>query len=255
MNNYKLVTVLALAIAFLAVPDRGLYAQKKRNTPRPTGTTAGSNPNDPGGHSARGIEAAKQRDYETAIAEFTKAIAAEPTDAKNYFNRGTAYRGSNKMNEALADFAKAIELAPKDAPAYVGRGEVLLVQKQLDPALADFEKALQIAPDDINARRFRGFVFISKSEWDKAIADYGVVIQKLPDAAGVYERRGLPTGISKDTTKQLLITRKRSRLIQSTPMDIVTALRLRGKWRYANAAADYRAVLKIKPEDADARAG
>ena len=173
MNNYKIGTVISLAIAFVAYPTGVLYAKKPRHSaPQPAGNTTASNPNDPGGHSALGFAAAKARDYEKAIAEFSKAIEAEPGDSKNYFNRGTAYRGANKLTEALADFSKAIELAPQDAAAYIGRGEVLLVQKQLDPALADFDKALQIAPNDPNARRFRGFVFISKGEWQKAIEDY-----------------------------------------------------------------------------------
>ena len=118
--------------------------RKSRDAARPSrpGTRLLRTPKDPGGHSARGVEAAKKRDYEKAIAEFTKAIEAEPGDAKNYFNRGTAYRGANKLTEALADFSKAIELAPQDVAAYIGRGEVLLVQKQQDPALADFDKAL-----------------------------------------------------------------------------------------------------------------
>ena len=148
MNNYKIGTVISLAIVFVAYPTGVLYAKKPRKRAPAAGETRpAANPNDPGGHSALGVEAAKKRDYETAIAEFTKAIEAEPGDAKNYFNRGTAYRGANKLNEALADFSKAIELAPQNVAAYIGRGEVLLVQKQLDPALADFDKALQIAPE------------------------------------------------------------------------------------------------------------
>ena len=189
MNNYRIGIVIGLAIAFAAYPG-ALYAKKPRRTaPQSSGKTAASNSQDPGGHSAKGFEAAKNHDYEKAIAEFTKAIEAEPGDAKNYFNRGTAYRGANKLPEALADFSKAVEVDPKNAAAYVGRGEVLLVQKQPDPALADFSKAIEIAPNDANARRFRGFVFVSKGEWEKAIEDYGVVIQRVPDDGGAYERR------------------------------------------------------------------
>ena len=90
MNNYKIGTVISLAIALVACPS-DLFGQKKR--PRGASQSAATNPADPGGHSAAGVEAAKNRDYEKAIAEFTKAIEAEPKDA-NYFNRPTAYRGA-----------------------------------------------------------------------------------------------------------------------------------------------------------------
>src|SRR5438067_2827616 len=149
MKTCKVGTVIILALAFAAFPSGVLYAKKRAPQNPQSNPPAAANPKDPGGHSAKGFEAAKKRDYETGIAEFTKAIEAEPKDAKNYFNRGTAYRGANKLNEALADFAKAIELAPQDVAAYVGHGEVLLAQKQPDRALADFEKALQISPNDV----------------------------------------------------------------------------------------------------------
>src|SRR5438105_4936837 len=189
MKNYKLVMLITLGVMVLAYPAGISYAKKPRATSGAATKNPAPNPNDPGGHSALGFEAAKRRDYETAIAEFSKAIAAEPKDATNYFNRGTAYRGANLLNEALADFSKAIELAPQNAAAYVGRGDVLLMQKQLDAALADFDKALQIAPNDVSARRFRGFVFISKGEWEKAIAEYDSVIKSMPNDASPYERR------------------------------------------------------------------
>jgi len=108
MKTCKVGTVIILALAFAAFPSGVLYAKKR--APQSAGNAPSANPKDPGGHSARGFEAAKKRDYETAIAEFTKAIEAEPKDAKNYFNRGTAYRGVNKMNEAIADYTKAIEI-------------------------------------------------------------------------------------------------------------------------------------------------
>ncbi|PYJ12323.1 MAG: hypothetical protein DMF06_00050 [Verrucomicrobia bacterium] len=129
MNNHKIGIVVSLAIALAVYPGGALYAKKPRQTAPPAaGNTAATNPQDPGGHSAKGFAAAKSRDYETAIGEFTKAIEAEPGDAKNYFNRGTAYRGANKLTEALADFSKAIEIDPKNAAAYIARGDVFLAQ-------------------------------------------------------------------------------------------------------------------------------
>src|SRR5438477_12302259 len=74
------------------------------------------------GNMQRGIELAQQKQYDAAIAEFTKAIQANPKDARGYTNRGTAYRASNRLPDAIADFSKAIEVAPKDEVAYRERG-------------------------------------------------------------------------------------------------------------------------------------
>src|SRR5471030_471986 len=75
MNNYKIGTVISLAIVLMAYPTGTLIAKKpRRSAPQSPENAAASNSQDPGGHSALGVEAAKKRDYEKAIAEFTKAI-------------------------------------------------------------------------------------------------------------------------------------------------------------------------------------
>src|SRR5947207_6751990 len=119
MNTYRIGTVLSLAIALIAYPGENLFAAKKRGpAPQAQGNTK-PNPNDPGGHSAKGVEFAKKKEYDKAVEEFTQAIQGEPNDAKNYFNRATAYRGLNKLTEAINDYSKAIELTPQNVAAYV----------------------------------------------------------------------------------------------------------------------------------------
>src|SRR5262245_66693333 len=120
MKRYKLVTLVSLGVIFMGSTGISYAKKPKKESQAPekettTNNTTATNPNDPGGHSALGVEAAKKKDYETAIAEFSKAVEAEPKDAKNYFNRGTAYRRVNKLNEAAAEFSQAIDLAPNDA--------------------------------------------------------------------------------------------------------------------------------------------
>src|SRR5690242_19399395 len=87
-------------------------------------------------HMQRGIELAEQKSYDAAVAEFAKAIQANPKDPRGYTNRGTAYRqgaqaaqaagdsggAATRYSAALADFSKAIEVAPKDEVAFRERG-------------------------------------------------------------------------------------------------------------------------------------
>src|ERR1035437_8932077 len=77
-------------------------------------------------HTAKGFELVQQKQYDAAVAEFTKAIQADPKDAKNYSNRGTALRALGKLPEALADCSKAIEIAPKDYFGYMERSQTEL---------------------------------------------------------------------------------------------------------------------------------
>ena len=61
----------------------------------------------------KGNQLFDQKQYDQAIAEFTKAIQADPKQADYYTNRGFAYLHVNKLNEASDDFTKAIELDKK----------------------------------------------------------------------------------------------------------------------------------------------
>src|ERR671931_1884961 len=113
-------------------------------------------------HMQRGIELAQQKNYQGAIDEFTKAIEANPKDARGYTNRGTAYRqaaqtaqaagdaggAATRYSSALADFTKAIEVAPKDEVAYRERGMTQIMKKQFDAALTDLHKAYDLKHDD-----------------------------------------------------------------------------------------------------------
>src|SRR5215472_3292912 len=153
-----------------------------------------------GNHIQRGIELAQQKHFDQAVAEFTKAIEANPKDTRGYANRGTAYRqgaraavaagdsegASTRYQSAMADFSKYIELAPKDASAYLERGETEIELKQYDAALADVNKAMELKPDNITANNFRGFAELGLSQWDKAVADFTAAIQKKPDDLQSY---------------------------------------------------------------------
>ena len=138
MNTYRIGTVLIVAIALVIIPGQKSFAARKRQPAQQqqSQTNARPNPNDPGGHSAKGFEFAKKKEYDKAIAEFTEAINADPKDAMNYFNRATAYRGAGKMDEARAEFDSKETLQrfapPHPGPLPEGEGET----RERAPSLA-----------------------------------------------------------------------------------------------------------------------
>src|ERR1051325_11031464 len=91
----------------------------------------------------KGTQLFDQKQYDQAIAEFTKAIQANPKQSSFFANRGYAYFRLNKLTEATDDFSKAIELDPQNYAAYIGRGQAYLAQRFWDQALPDVEHAVQ----------------------------------------------------------------------------------------------------------------
>ncbi len=99
-------------------------------------------------------------DYDSAIAQYTQAIALRPNSADTYYRRGTAYdgkgtydrttAGSDKaaadFDEAIADLDRAIALKPDCAEAYVERGLAYWHKGDQDREQAEYRKALQLKP-------------------------------------------------------------------------------------------------------------
>ena len=52
----------------------------------------------------------ENKDFDSAIINFTKAIELDPKNAFAYFNRGVVFKALGKTKEANADFAKVKEL-------------------------------------------------------------------------------------------------------------------------------------------------
>ena len=65
------------------------------------------------GHATKGVQLAQQGAFDQAVEEFTKAIQADPKDARFYRDRGGVYLTMKRFQDAVNDFTKAIELLPK----------------------------------------------------------------------------------------------------------------------------------------------
>ena len=88
-------------------------------------------------HTKRGIELAKQKQYDKAAEEFSAALRADPKDPKHYLNRGRAYRMAGKYAEAEKDFSHLIELNKNDNDGYSERGKTRVAEKNYDAAIED----------------------------------------------------------------------------------------------------------------------
>ena len=85
-------------------------------------------------------------DFDSAVADYTKAIEMDPKSPEAFLGRGLAYSNKQSYDLAIADFDKAIELRPKNVAAYANRGAALEKKGDLDRAVTDYDKALEIEP-------------------------------------------------------------------------------------------------------------
>ena len=91
-------------------------------------------------------------EYETAIADYNKAIELNQKEPSIYFSRGLAHFNKQSYTTAIADFDKVIELDPKEAMAYFKRGNALEKTGNFEKALGDYQKAVELDPDNEPAK-------------------------------------------------------------------------------------------------------
>jgi tetratricopeptide (TPR) repeat protein len=134
--------------------------------------------------------AEKQKRYETAAADYQKAIDLRASseqaqkDSENnvktaayYNNLADAYQRAHKVNEAIAAYDKALQLDPAHAAGYLfNEGAVLTNAGKVDEAIAVFDKVIAADPTKAEAYYQKGINLIGKEtigKDGKAIAPEG----------------------------------------------------------------------------------
>ena len=122
-------------------------------------------------YTARGEIYASKREYDLAIADWTRAIEIDSTDFQPYFNRGTTYSSKGNFDAGIRDLNKAIELNEENAFAYNNRGVSYYKNGEYDVAIRDYTTAIELDPQHANVYYNRGEALLHLKEWPKAKAD------------------------------------------------------------------------------------
>ena len=91
-----------------------------------------------------GVAKFERGDLQGAIADYTKAIEINPSNAGWYFLRGFAKSQLYYYKGAIDDYTKAIEIDPLDKYFYSGRAANKLFMGDLQGACSDWRKAADL---------------------------------------------------------------------------------------------------------------
>lgn len=183
-----IATALALASYFAVTLQRNITA-----TPTPTiSPTSPSSPNDSTSAQPRGarelynqgIDKASQKDYQGALADYTKALQIDSQDPNIYYSRALIYVELGEYEKAIADYTKAIDFKYNPLSiAYYNRAIAYRYKQDVQAAISDFNKSLLLDPNYADAYFDRANAYSSQGEREKAIADY-------KKAAELYQKKG-----------------------------------------------------------------
>ena len=128
-------------------------------------------PEDPNAYNDRGIAAAREGRYETALALFTRAFQRDPVFAEAYYNRGLVSVAIGLLGQGVSDFGQFVEIKPRQTEGYRKRGSLYFAMKRYDDAISDFTTIIELDPASTQTVFRRSMAFYAKGRYDRAWED------------------------------------------------------------------------------------
>jgi tetratricopeptide (TPR) repeat protein len=158
-----------------------------------------------------------QAQYDSAMIEYTAALAQDSAFIDAWTNRGVIRELRNDHQGAIEDYSRALKYDPASAEAYSQRGATYNSLGRYDKALADYTAAIKLDSSHYefnptlhfaNAYFNRGNVHYKLKELDKAIADFDSCIGLSPRhslaiidrAVALYDKKQYDSAIAGLTT-------------------------------------------------------
>ncbi|HVK05459.1 MAG TPA: tetratricopeptide repeat protein, partial [Armatimonadaceae bacterium] len=216
-----------------------------------------SKPDDPIAYVNRGLAYANKGDYASAVADYTKYIAAKPTDAFGYINRAEAHLlGTKNYDAAVADYTKYLSMKADDPDALLGRAAAYANKGDSANAIEDYTAYLAKKPTDVNALTFRARAFVATKQWDKAAADYTKILSTQPGNATALGGRASVAMQKQDwngaVTDYTAYLAKNPTGQAGIDAYYNRAVAYTNLKNYESAAADFDRVIAAAPEDVTA---
>ena len=168
---------------------------------------------------AAGVALGELKEYQSAEAMLTGAIALNPQTVIAYVQRATARREQSKIVLAQADIEEAKTRDPELAATLLQRAWRYQAHFQLDKAMADFNEASRLDPQ-ADAYAGRGLNYFFQGDLDKALADCNERIRIEPGSASAYAGRAETYRLKGDLVSGVSGRQRSHSPRRSIPMDL-----------------------------------
>jgi tetratricopeptide (TPR) repeat protein len=191
----------------------------------------------------RGVAYSNKGQLDLAIADYTEAIKADPSNDSPFNNRGGVFLQKEDYDKAIADFSEVLKIDKTSISAYSGRGRAFLGKKDYRNAIADFEEVIRIDPTGglfgYGAYMGLGAAYSALGDSPKAISIYTQAIAKVVSPEGFFLERGLVHHRLNDTSETIAdyneAVKRNPSLATNSPYDSEISDQSRIELRYALA--------------------
>jgi|WetSurMetagenome_2_1015567.scaffolds.fasta_scaffold00107_32 tetratricopeptide (TPR) repeat protein len=129
--------------------------------------------------------------YEDAIAQYSSAIVAEPSNPAYYFARGKAYEALYKNSDAKGDFEKTIVFSPKSVEANVRLGSVCNKLGLYKEALVYLNHATGMDKRNKDSYPEKVITLLNLAKYDQALRASDTALILMKDDPTVFYWRGI----------------------------------------------------------------
>jgi tetratricopeptide (TPR) repeat protein len=119
---------------------------------------------------------------DAAIASFTAALNADPTDPDLLADRARALAMKNNWPKAESDLSMALMVMPDRADLYILRGSARHAMGRIPDARADIDRALRLSPGNADALLERGNMKFESGDAAGARADWQQAASSAPNS-------------------------------------------------------------------------
>ena len=137
----------------------------------------------------KGERSLKKKDYENAVATFTKVLKDHPGVYEAYLSRAAARSELKDNDGALADYEQAIKANPNVVEIYLQRGELLARLGDKDAAVRDYGEVLRLDPKDTRALLLRAQALKENGDFAGAAKDYDQYLKFNSSSLSVRRER------------------------------------------------------------------
>jgi len=189
-------------------------------------------------HMQAGIAADKQRQFDTAIAEFRKVTDLDPTYVDGFISLGQAFMEKHEFASAMAPLKHALELEKDSTPAHQLLGYDLLVQGYAAEAIPHLQRATD------RDKTALGVAQIQTGQLPEAVANLQTALAARPNDPDILYYLGRASGLlSKQSIDTLIAAYPDSPRAHQAMGENYFVLR-----QMPDAEKEYRDALRLRPD-------
>ena len=195
----------------------------------------------------------KKGQYDEAIAEWDKAMALQPDDARAHYGLGQTLFHVGKTNDAIAQLRESIRLDPHYAEAHNGLGAALAKTGQETESIEQFHLALEDYPEYAEAHNNLGCALSGEHRFPEAVLEFKSALEDNPDFAEAHNNLGYAYALQGKVDEAIDEYRKAIRIDSGyAPAYNNLGFALAKQGNLDEAISNFRKVVELVPTKAAA---